>query len=317
MSMLLQSNPWAIIDVCTIQKGVGVFDFDDLLGKLLGQLGEDGYSEMFPIAMGDISGPHLTGVEADAIHEAIYEGADTLDPKIAAIAHAGPQHGNEEEYMRAVQIAIKAGAPFINKAIEQQNAIWQQKRDEGALVGKPSDKIPFDLPPAFIEDLGRTILDPKWKEGVWGPMNKDTPWQADEHGQVHLRIGNRDKENKFAESWNRPYHEGLKALNPQKKNTTEYIDANKVRPNSVYVNHEAYKHAVGLMQRLAGEGRHAGNMDIEQLRQEWANDIVLNKHHSHHHKEKRHTVIIGQKKICRRKRERIYQDWLGKIGEVN
>ena len=78
--MTLLRNPWAIIDACTVRisKGMGMFDFDELINGLIANLGANGLTN-YPIAEQDIGGSHLVGVEADAVYEAIYN-ANPSDP---------------------------------------------------------------------------------------------------------------------------------------------------------------------------------------------------------------------------------------------
>lgn len=269
--MMLRHNPWAILDTCLIQKGEGHYDFSALIEQLIGMTGQGGL-ESFPRPMDDIGGGALSGVEADAVWEAIYQGA--VDPTTAAIIHAGPQAGQEGLYQQALQQAISAGAGTINAAVNAQNAIWDAKRQELILSGKDPSKIPEPLPAPFESDMGRTTLNAEWKGGVFGAQNKDTPWEYDQFGQRQLRIGNRDQENKFAESWNRPYHEGLQQMRGGRK-TREYIESHRVQPHSVFITHEASKHIYDMMDTLARQGYNRENLTPETVKQFWAAHPVL------------------------------------------
>ena len=86
----------------------------------------------------------------------------------------------------------------------------------------------------------------------------------------------------MAESWNRPYHEGLKHVREQmgyKGKTNKSIDAGKVRPNGLYVNHEAYKHSIDLMRGLAQESQRTGQpVTADMVKNAWLNHPVLSKH---------------------------------------
>jgi len=269
--MMLRHNPWAILDTCLIQKGEGHYDFSTLIEQLVGLTGQGGL-ESFPRPMDDIGGGALSGVEADAVWEAIYQGA--VDPTTAAIIHAGPQPGQEGLYQQALQQAITAGAGTINAAVNAQNAIWDAKRQELIMSGKDPSKIPEPLPAPFESDMGRTTLNSEWKGGVFAAQNKDTPWEYDQFGQRQLRIGNRDQENKFAESWNRPYHEGLQQMRGGRK-TREYIESHRVQPNSVFITHEAGKHIYDMMDSLARQGYNRDNLTPEMVKQFWAAHPVL------------------------------------------
>lgn len=269
--MMLRHNPWAILDTCLIRKGEGHYDFSALIEQLIGMTGQGGL-ESFPRPMDDIGGGALSGVEADAVWEAIYQGA--VDPTTAAIIHAGPQAGQEGLYQQALQQAITAGAGTINAAVNAQNAIWDAKREELILSGKDPSKIPEPLPAPFESDMGRTTLNAVWKGGVFAAQNKDTPWEYDQFGQKQLRIGNRDQENKFAESWNRPYHEGLQQIRGGRK-TREYIESHRVQPNSVFITHEASKHIYDMMDTLARQGYNRENLTPETVKQFWAAHPVL------------------------------------------
>jgi len=281
--MTLLRTPWAILDRCTIiNKGMGFYDFDALINGLIGQIGEDGKLTAYPMPMGDITGDHLTGVEADAVYEAIYN-ADPSDPshltiQEAAIIQAGPQ-GDEDTYKATLQKAINIGSKHINHAVEVQNHLWAQKRDEAGMTGKGLDKIPDDIPLPFSTDLGRSVLTQQWREGVWGPQKKETPWQFDAHGVPKLRVGNRDQENLMNESWNRPYQEGLKWVREQqghKGNTSESIKADKVRPNGVYINHEAQKHSIAMVNELARHAQNNGQeLTPEMVQEAWLRHPVL------------------------------------------
>ena len=285
--MTLLRNPWAILDTCTVRiaKGMGMYDFDALINGLIANLGPNGLTN-YPMAEQDIAGSHLVGVEADAVYEAIYN-ADPSDPEHltmqeAAIILAGPQEGMMPAYEAALKKAINIGSAHINKAVEVQNALYDQKRQEAALTGKGLDKIPMDLPMPFSMDMGQAVLAPEWRDGVFGPQRNETPWQYDAQGIPRLRVGNRDQENLMAESWNRPYHEGLKHVREQmghKGKTNKSIDAGKVRPNGLYVNHEAYKHSVDLMRGLAQEAQRTGQpVTADMVKNAWLNHPVLSKH---------------------------------------
>lgn len=275
--MILHHNPWAILDTCLIQKGEGHYDFSTLVEQLVNLTGQNGL-ESFPRPMGDIGGGALTGVEADAVWEAIYQGG--VDPTTAAIIHAGPQPGQEGLYQQALQQAISAGSGTINAAVNSQNAIWDAKRQELIMSGKDPSKIPEPLPPPFENDMGRTVLNGEWKGGVFAAQNKDTPWEYDQFGQRQLRIGNRDQENKFAESWNRPYHEGLQQMRGGRK-TREYIESHRVQPNSVFITHEAGKHIYDMMDSLANQGYNRENLTPEMVKQFWAAHPVLAQYMPH------------------------------------
>ena len=275
-----RENASIILDNCMIIKGIGHFDFEDLLQQLSQTpVDENGKMLGFPVPDGDIGGGDMTGVEADAVKEAIYQ---RLIPfETATIIHAGPLPGQEENYKQALRQAITAGAPFINQAIDVQNTTWGQKREELTMTGKPADKIPQDIPHAFDLDLGQAVLSQPWREGVWGPMDKNTPWQYDQYGIPKLRIGNRDKENVDAESWNRPYHDGLKELRGAQGHTgdtKEFIESHKVQPNSVYVNIEAYKHIKDMIKTMTMQGI---PLSPDSLRNQWVNHPVLRNHLPH------------------------------------
>jgi hypothetical protein len=284
--MSILRTPWSILDRCTIiNKGLGFFDFDELINGLLGQIGPNGQLMGYPMAMGDITGDHLTGVEADAVYEAIYN-ADPSDPQHlsiqeAALIQAGPQ-GDENAYKAALQKAIDIGSKHINHAVQVQNHMWNQKRQEAAMTGKGLDKIPDDLPLPFNMDMGRAVMNQEWREGIWGPQKKETPWQFDAYGVPKLRVGNRDQENLMNESWNRPYHEGLKWVREQaghKGDTSETIKAGKVRPNGVYINHEAYKHSIAMVNEMAQQAKLGGyELTPEMIQNAWLNHPVLSQH---------------------------------------
>lgn len=264
-------NPWAIIDACTIVKGEGHYDFDTLIQQLIGMTGGNGLEAM-PRPMDDIGGGDLSGVQTDAIYEAIYQGA--VDATTAAIIVAGPQMGQEGLYQQAVQRAIAAGAPTINQAVDFQNKIWESKRAELINTGKDPSKIPEALPLPFETDMGSIVVNGEWANGVWGKQNKDSPWEYDQYGQRKLRIGNRDQENKFAESWNRPYHEGLQQVRGGGK-TSESIQSHRVQPNSVFITHEAGKHIYDMMDTLSRQGYNRDNLTPEMVKQFWAAHPVL------------------------------------------
>jgi|14_taG_2_1085336.scaffolds.fasta_scaffold00154_29 hypothetical protein len=284
--MSILRTPWSILDRCTIiNKGLGFFDFNELINGLLGMVGPNGQLMGYPMAMDDITGEHLTGVEADAVYEAIYN-ADPSDPQHltiqeAALIQAGPQ-GDEDTYKAALQKAIEIGSKTINHAVEVQNHLWGQKRQEASMTGKGLDKIPDDLPLPFKTDMGRAVLDSQWREGVWGPQKKETPWQFDAYGVPKLRVGNRDQENFQNESWNRPYHEGLKWVREQSGhtgNTSKVIKPGKVRPNGIYINNEAYKHSIAMVNEMAQQAQMGGyELTPEMVQNAWLNHPVLSQH---------------------------------------
>ena len=273
-------NAWAIIDRCTLIKGMGHFDFETLLQQLANMSGPQGL-EQFPIPSGDIGGGNLRGVEADAVWEAIYQGL--ISREDAMIIHAGPQQGQEEVYLQALQRGISAGAPTINQAIDLQNAKWEEDRGKRLTEGKTDEGIPMALPHAFDNDLGHYVINKKWAEGVWGPMDKKKAWQMDVYGVPQIRIGNRDKEDMMAESWARPYSEGLSEVRKSQGHsggTKHFIESHRVQPHSVYINHEAYKHIISMMRGLAAEGR---EITPDLIRDKWINHDILRNHLPHQH----------------------------------
>jgi hypothetical protein len=271
---------WRVLDQFVIQKGMGHYDFNELLERLIANMEDDGSLGDFPRAMDDIGGGHMVGVEADAAWEAIYQGLIT--PEEAALVHAGPQPGMEAEYRAALDKAITAGSTTINQAIEMTNAKKNQKYQEDMMAGKDPKEAQWDLPPAFSMDMGKAILSPAWKDGAWGPMDKNKHWILDQWNRPVLRVGNRDQQNKFPESWSRPYQEGLKELRGG-GNTREYIESHRVHPNSVYVNIEAKNGIYDLFDKLKAQGWNKGNLTPEILRQHWSQDGILSNHQPHQH----------------------------------
>ena len=249
---------WRVLDQFVIQKGMGHYDFNELMQELISNMGDDGVLGAFPRPMDDIGGGHMTGVEADAAWEAIYQGLIT--PEEAALVHAGSQPGMEGEYKAALEKAISAGSATINQAIEATNQLKSQKQQEDAMAGKS----------------------PAWRDGAWGPMDKGKHWISDEWNRPVLRIGNRDKNNKFPESWARPYQEGLKQLRGGQE-TKEFVESHRVHPNSVYVNIEAKNGIYDLFDKLARQGWRKETLTPEVLRREWSGDGILSNHQPHQH----------------------------------
>ena len=169
---------WRVLDQFVIQKGMGHYDFNELMQELISNMGDDGVLGAFPRPMDDIGGGHMTGVEADAAWEAIYQGLIT--PEEAALVHAGSQPGMEGEYKAALEKAISAGSATINQAIEATNQLKSQKQQEDAMAGKEPKDAQWDIPPAFTTDLGKSVLSPAWRDGAWGPMDKGKHWISDE-----------------------------------------------------------------------------------------------------------------------------------------
>tara|TARA_R110000824_G_scaffold3689_4_gene17443 strand:+ start:6892 stop:8898 length:2007 start_codon:yes stop_codon:yes gene_type:complete len=282
-----QQSPWSIIDDCTlINKGMGVFDWERLLQQLVDMTGIDSDGQPglmgFPRPMEDITGDYMVGVEADAVYEAIYQGL--VSEQDAVVIHAGPQPGLEENYKQALRRAINAGAPTINNAVRNQNRIFEEKRNDDTFHGKES-KAPQAFPEPFKEDMGHMVLDPQWEDGAWGPMNDKEPWQIDRlSGQAKIRVGNRGQENKFNESWARPYKEGLKEERERQGHTgdtSESIDASMVRPGSVYINFEAKNALYDLidnMVRVQGYSKENGTLTPQAIKQAWLNHSVLRNH---------------------------------------
>lgn len=99
---------------------------------------------------------------------------------------------NDASIRSGIEKAINIGSAHINKAVEVQNALYDQRRQEAALTGKGLDKIPMDLPMPFSMDMGQAVLAPEWRDGVFGPQRNETPWQYDAQGIPRLRVGNRE-----------------------------------------------------------------------------------------------------------------------------
>ena len=271
---------WRVLDQFVIQKGMGHYDFNELLERLIGNMEDDGSLGDFPKAKMDIGGGHMTGVEADAAWEAIYQGLIT--PEEAALVHAGPQPGMEGEYRAALDKAITAGSATINQAIELTNTMKNQKHQEDLMAGKEPKEAQWDIPPAFTTDMGKAVLSPAWRDGAWGPMDKGKHWILDQWNRPVLRVGNRDQQNKFPESWARPYQDGLKQIRGG-GNTREYIESHRVHPNSVYINIEAKNHIYDLFDKLSKQGYRPHNITPEILRHAWSQDETLSNHQPHQH----------------------------------
>ena len=270
---------WRVLDQFTIEKGLGHFDFEELLQKLVGYSDEAGHLDMFPRPSEDIGGGDMTGVEADAMWEAIYQGQSSgLAPEDAALIFAGPNgpHGMQG-YQAAVQKAIQCGAPTINKAIEISNAEMMQKWQENPKAATGEEPQPMAIPLAFQQDLGRMILTQDWRDGVAGAMDKKRPFENGLTGPK-LRTVNRDQHNKFSESWARPYHKGLKELRGS-GSTREYIESHRVHPNTVYIDIEGKNAIFDMFDTAKQNGQPI--TDTEQLRALWAAHPILSKKMPH------------------------------------
>ncbi len=201
---------WAVLDQFVIQKGLGHYDWDELINGLIGYAAPDGSMGAMPVSTEDIGGAHMTGVEADAMWEAIYQGeASGLSKEEADIIYSGP-HGpyGEEAFIAAKNHAIQCGAATINQAIEITNNKMMEKYNEALARGKPQ-AMPMKIDPAFDAN-GQ--LTPMWRNGVAAKMDKKNPFEVMGDGTVQLRTINRDQYNRSPESWSRPYAEGLKEV---------------------------------------------------------------------------------------------------------
>ncbi len=302
----LVGNPWAIIDRCTIMKGEGVFDFDELIARLSEQVGPNGNLLNFPIGDMDIAGQHLIGVEADAVEEAIFDAGnpaygepeDHLTMEEAAMIRAGPREGNEAAYKALLQKAINVGGKIINHAVKAQNDLWAQKRQEAAYGSNPETaltKIPVDLPLPFEGERDLTLV-PQWRNGVWGEMNKDQPYVENlQTGVADIRIGNRGQSSLMPESHARPYHEGLqfvRELHGYTGKTSETIGADKVRHNSVYIDHDTGRQIQRLISQMGQQGIPA---TPENIRHAWLNDPELRNVVPQHMKDIRFQYGIRQR----------------------
>ena len=270
---------WRVLDQFTIEKGLGHFDFEELLQKLVGYADETGHLDVFPRPSEDIGGGDMTGVEADAMWEAIYQGQSSgLAPEDAALIFAGP-NGPEgkQRYQMAVQKAIQCGAPTINKAIEISNQQMMQKWQENPKSATGEEPQPMPIPVAFQEDLGRMVLTQDWRDGVAGAMDKKRPFENGLSGPK-LRTVNRDQHNKFSESWARPYHKGLKELRGS-GSTREYIESHRVHPNTVYIDIEGKNAIFDMFDAAKQNGQPI--TDAEQLRALWAAHPILSKKMPH------------------------------------
>jgi hypothetical protein len=243
---------WAVLDQFVIQKGLGHYDWDELINGLIGYAAPDGEMGAMPVSTEDIGGAHMTGVEADAMWEAIYQGESSgLSQQDADILYSGPNGPyGEAAFIAAKDKAVRAGAASINQAIELSNQKAQGKYEEAVMRGKPPKDDVMPLPLAFTPD-GQ--LTPEWRNGVAGKMNKKQPFQVMQDGTVQLRTINRDQYNRSPESWARPYHEGLKELRGG-GNTREYIESHRLHPNSVYIDNEGHKAIRDMMHDYARRG---------------------------------------------------------------
>ena len=261
---------WAVLDQFMIQKGLGHYDWDELINGLIGYAQPDGSMGAMPVSTEDIGGAHMTGVEADAMWEAIYQGeASGLTQQDADIIYSGP-HGpyGEEAFIAAKNKAIQAGAATINQAIEITNNKMMEKYNEALARGKPQ-AMPMQIDPAFDAN-GQ--LTPMWRNGVPGKMDKKNPFEAFQNGTVALRTVNRDQYGRSPESWARPYAEGLKEIRGG-GSTREYIESHRLHPNSVYIDNEGHKAIRDMMHEYAARGQPLTTM--EAFKQAWVQHPTL------------------------------------------
>ncbi len=249
---------WAVLDQFVIQKGLGHFEWDNLINQLIGYAQPDGSFGAMPRGDDDIGGGHMVGVEADAMWEAMYEGQRSgISQQDYDIIMAGPKGPyGEEAYVAASRKAIQAGSQRINQAIEISNQKkqeqWTEKYNKAISMGKDPPQQPTPIPVAFSAD---GHLTDEWRNGVAGRMDKNQPFQfLDPTGQSYaLRTINRDQHNKSPESWARPYSEGLKELRGG-KSTRDYIESHRLHPNSVYIDNEGHKAIQDMMDEYAQRG---------------------------------------------------------------
>ena len=266
---------WAVLDQFIIQKGLGHFEWDDLINKLIGYGEPDGSFGAMPRG-GDIGGAHMTGVEADAMWEAIYQGpAGGLTQQDADIIFSGPNGPyGEQAFIAAKERAVQLGAKTINDAIGITNQKMMGKEQEKIAAGKPPKVASMPIPEAFVLQHGRYELTDEWRNGVAGKMDKNQPFQTtnDLTGEYALRTMNRDQHNKSPESWARPYHEGLKELRGG-GSTREYIESHRLHPNSVYIDNEGHKAIMDLMDTYAANGTPLTTP--EAFKAAWVQDATL------------------------------------------
>ena len=198
----------------TIQKGWGVYDLDQVIESFVnGQVAA--IQDLMQLDHHNVREGLLSGVEIDAIDMAIRNALITSE--VYEVLHSGP---TDPQFENAAKLAIQAGAPIINTAIQQQNQI-------NAGRGIPP------MPMAFQSDRSGSVqVNVPWVHGasaepkqVLIPGTKNAnPFDANNQLITHITSSNTKRE----EGWARPYEEALQASGREEtKRNDRYIRGHK------------------------------------------------------------------------------------------
>jgi len=244
------------LDRFLILKGEGIYDLYDFINAAMmgGEWGDVRVN--LHEQQHDLGDSEFTGVEGDAAYEAYRKG---LGGEAAEIYHAGPQGDNDQRYAQAFRTMVMAGKEIINEAVRQQNIINQDKG-----IGP--------MPEPFKDDaVNGYQVNPQWGHKTPIEKNKQkmedgtiNPWDEMTNELVTtVRSGITGR----AESWFRPYHQGLDQMRSQspgpqagqRKPTSDEIPSHRLHRNSITINDPSMgKHLTAVIQEAAAAAQAAG-----------------------------------------------------------
>ena len=201
-------------DYFLIQKGWGVYDIDQVIEAFTNGQGA-AVQDLMQLDHHDVRESQLSGVEVDAIDLAIRNAL--INTEAYEILHHGP---TDPQFQNAAKLAIQAGAPLINTAIEHQNKI-------------NSGRGLASMPPAFQSDRnGMVQVNVPWVHGssaepahiLLPGTRQANPFDSKNQLITHIVSTNTKKE----EGWARPYEEALQASGREEtKRNDRYIRGHK------------------------------------------------------------------------------------------
>ena len=201
-------------DTFLIQKGWGVYDIDQVIEAFCNGQGA-AVQDLMQLGHHNVRESELSGVEIDAIDMAIRNAL--ISNEVYEVLHNGP---TDPQFQNAAKLAIQAGAPIINTAIQQQNNIN---------MGRGIAPMPM----AFQSDRSGSVqVNVPWVHGASAepahillPGTKNAnPFNPNNQLVTHITSTNTKRE----EGWARPYEESLQAAGREEtKRNDRYIRGHK------------------------------------------------------------------------------------------
>lgn len=260
----------------TIQKGWGVYDLDQVIEMFANGQGA-AVQDLMQLDHHNVRESELSGVEIDAIDMAIRN--SLIPSEVYEVLHNGPTDPN---FQNAAKLAIQAGAPIINTAIQQQNNIN---------MGRGIAQMPM----AFQSDRSGSVqVNVPWVHGasaepsqilIPGTKNAN-PFNSNNQLVTHITSTNTKRE----EGWARPYEEALQTAGREEtKRNDRYIRGHKDLSNRNLISFNDNNQAIQMntavrqhFQDALGQGIDRASA-LSHAKEMWMQDSRAFHMTGHHH----------------------------------